>query len=82
MRNKQSNIPFVFCIFLVIIIISFFLRLLFTFLSNNKNSIESFTPKVREMYRPRIRNIRIVYDNLYNSIKVSATNLLRKLGLI
>ena len=78
MSNKQSNIVFVFCVFLVIIIIPFF----YLFLSNKINSIESFTPKVREMYRPHIRNIRIVYENLYNSIKVSAINLLRKLGLI
>ena len=43
---------------------------------------EGFTPKIRETYRPYVRNLRIGTQSLYNKYKTNVTNFLRKVGII
>jgi len=44
--------------------------------------IESFTPKVREMYRPLVRNARLGAEGLYNKHSSNMSNLFRRFGLM
>jgi hypothetical protein len=43
---------------------------------------ESFTPRIREMYRPYVRHSRIFTNNMYNNHKNNINNFLRKIGFI
>jgi hypothetical protein len=62
------------CLFLVII-------LLFAYI-NTKNQQEAFTPKIRELYRPHVRNARIYSEGLYNNNSANISNLFRKFGIM
>jgi preprotein translocase subunit SecG len=62
------------CLFLVII-------LLFAYI-NTKNQHEAFTPKIRELYRPHVRNARIYSEGLYNNNSANISNLFRKFGIM
>ena len=43
---------------------------------------EAFTPKIRELYRPYIRNARIISEGLYNNHSANISNLFRKVGIM
>lgn len=61
---------------LIIIIIAFALN-------NNDNTIlENFTPKIREMYRPLVRNARLGAEDVYNKHSSNMSNLFRRVGLL
>ena len=49
--------------------------------NNNNNKIENFTPKVREMYRPYIRDARIVSEGFYGTHKNNINSIFKKIGL-
>lgn len=49
---------------------------------NYHQTSEGFTPRIREMYRPYIRQTRILSEGLYNKHKDSINNMLRKFGLM
>jgi hypothetical protein len=59
-----------------------FLIVLFFSYNNSLHSVEKFTPKIREMYRPIIRNTRLVTENFYNKNTSNISNLFRKLSII
>jgi preprotein translocase subunit SecG len=61
------------CLFLVII-------LFFAYI-NTKSQQEAFTPKIRELYRPHVRNARIYSEGLYNNHSANISNLFRKFGI-
>ena len=46
------------------------------------NKKEGFTNKIRETYRPYIRNLRLLLSNQYNKIKNNFATIIRKFGLI
>ena len=63
----------------IIILIGFFL--------NKKNNIihvqnEGFTAGFRQMYRPHIRNARLIVEGNYNNTKNYFTLILKKFGII
>jgi hypothetical protein len=61
---------------LIIIIIAFTLN-------NNDNIIlEKFTPKIREMYRPLVRNARLGAQSVYKQHSSNMSNLFRRGGLL
>ena len=62
------------CIFLLIV--------LFFSYYNTLNHTENFTPKIRELYRPYVRSIRITGEDFYNKQTTSISNFLKKFGLI
>ena len=66
---------FITCCFLILII------LVFSYI-NSQETVEAFTPKLREMYRPYVRNTRIYYTNFYNKTKNRISNLFRKIGIL
>ena len=43
---------------------------------------EGFTPYIREMYRPYIRNARIYTEGFYDKNKNNITSILRKYGIV
>ena len=45
------------------------------------NKKENFTPKMREMYRPYLRDARIISEGFYGDNKNNVTRLFRKFGL-
>lgn len=65
---------------LIIIIIAFSYN---NSLNNNHEPIiEKFTPKIREMYRPLVRNARLGAEGLYNKHSSNMSNLFRRVGLM
>ncbi len=43
---------------------------------------EAFTPKFREMYRPYVRDARIISEGFYEKNKSDISNLFRKFGIM
>jgi len=43
---------------------------------------EAFTPKMREMYRPYVRDARIISEGFYEKNKSDISNLFRKFGIM
>jgi hypothetical protein len=46
------------------------------------HTVEHFTPKIREMYRPIVRNTRILSEGFYNKTSSNISNLFRKFGIM
>jgi len=61
--------------FLILII------LLFSYIKTLHN-VEEFTPKINEMYRPYVRNARIIGEGFYNNSSSNISNLFRKFGIM
>jgi hypothetical protein len=49
---------------------------------NSLQDVEPFTPKIRELYRPYVRNARIIGEGFYNKQQNNISNLFRKFGII
>ena len=47
----------------------------------NCNTKENFTPRIREMYRPYLREARFASDDFYGNNKNHINHLFRKFGL-
>jgi hypothetical protein len=66
------------------LIILFIIYYFYTYYYNdnkNKNVTEEFTPKIREMYRPYLRDVRIVSEGFYGDGENNINRLFRKFGL-
>jgi hypothetical protein len=60
-------------LFLIIVIFAYI---------NSLHTVESFTPKIKEMYRPYVRNARIIGEGFYNKSNSNISNLFRKFGIM
>jgi hypothetical protein len=63
----------------------FCIVLLFAYINTNQAIIqqkEAFTPKIRELYRPYIRNARIISEGFYEKHSTNISNLFRKFGIM
>lgn len=67
----------------------FFVVLLFAYINTNQAIIqekekekEAFTPKIRELYRPYVRNARIISEGFYEKHSTNISNLFRKFGIM
>jgi len=67
---------FLFYILFLIIVIIYFAYI------NSLNKTENFTPKIREYYRPILRNYRILKEGFYHKTSSNISNLFRKFGII
>lgn len=63
------------------LIIFFVLYYIYNYYYNDNNT-ESFTPKMREMYRPYVRDARIISEGFYEKNKSDISNLFRKFGIM
>ena len=62
------------CFFLLIVLIFAYV--------NSMPTKETFTPQIKQFYRPYVRNGRIITENFYNQHKNNISNLFRKFGLM
>ena len=60
-------------LFLIIVIFAYI---------NSLHTVESFTPKIKEIYRPYVRNARIIGEGFYNKSNTNISNLFRKFGIM
>lgn len=73
----MKGVKHIYYLFLLAII------LMFAYMNSLHNNIEeSFTPKIREMYRPIIRETRIIGEGFYNNSSSNISNLFRKFGIM
>ena len=49
---------------------------------NTLQHVEQFTPKIREFYRPIMRNTRILGEGFYDKTSSNISNLFRKFGIL
>jgi len=49
---------------------------------NTLHNVEEFTPTIRTIYRPYIRNARIIGEGFFVKQKITIANFLRKFGII
>jgi hypothetical protein len=49
---------------------------------NTLHYTEQFTPEIRKIYRPIIRNTRLISEGFYNNTTSTVSNLLRKMKII
>ena len=49
---------------------------------NTKNQQEAFTPTIRALYRPHVRNARIYSEGFYDNNSANISNLFRKFGIV
>ena len=59
----------------------FIIVLIFAYI-NSMHISETFTPNIKQFYRPYIRNTRIISENFYNKHTNNIQNLFRKFGII
>jgi hypothetical protein len=75
MKIFGDDYCFLYSIIFLIIFIYISLRI-YKYYSN-----EGFTTRIREMYRPYFRNIRLIKDRYYTQIKNTFFSFIRKFGL-
>uniref|UniRef100_A0A6C0AQH8 Uncharacterized protein n=1 Tax=viral metagenome TaxID=1070528 RepID=A0A6C0AQH8_9ZZZZ len=49
---------------------------------NTIYSVETFTPSIKGIYRPIVRNTRIIGEGFYNKTTSNISNLFRKFGIM
>jgi len=76
MNYFKSTVKIILVLFSIIVVL-----LLLSLLKVNKRN-EHFTSGFREMYRPHIRNVRLISDNYYDKLKTNTKLFFRKIGLI
>ena len=59
----------------------FLIVLIFAYI-NSLHTVESFSPKINEIYRPYVRNARIIGEGFYNKSTSDISNLFRKFGIM
>jgi len=66
------------------LIYNFFLILIIFIFAyiNSLHTVESFSPKINEIYRPYVRNARIIGEGFYNNSTSNISNLFRKFGIM
>jgi hypothetical protein len=77
-KNLITNGSFIHISFISTLIILFIIYYIYTRYNSKK---ENFTPKVREMYRPYVRNARIVSEGFYGRHKNNVNSVFKKFGL-
>ena len=71
---------YIYFLFLLIFLLVFLL--LVEYVNSLHKVEESFTPKIREMYRPVIRKTRIIGEGFYNKSSSNISNLFRKFQIM
>ena len=64
------------CLFLIMILFFAYINTIY------QHNQEAFTPKMREMYRPYVRDARIISEGFYEKNKSDISNLFRKFGIM
>lgn len=49
---------------------------------NSLPNVENFTPGIKSLYRPIVRNARVASEGFYNKSSSNISNLFRKFGIM
>jgi len=79
MNKKQ--ISYILFIFVLVVSLIFILSLNLDLGNLHKNN-EGFTPYIRKIYRPHLRNTRIFVENTVSTCKIKLHNIARKIGVM
>ena len=79
MNKKQ--ISYILFIFVLVISLIFILSLNLDLGNLHKNN-EGFTPYIRKIYRPHLRNTRIFVEKTVSTCKIKLHNIARKIGVM
>jgi hypothetical protein len=71
---KSNKILYYVFLFVIVVV--------FAFYNVSNNNIENFTPKIREFYRPILRNTRHFGEQTYNKLAANISNFFRKFGIM
>lgn len=58
---------------LILIVVSYF---------NSLQNVEGFTPFLKKIYRPYVRNTRIISESFIDNNKTKLVNFFRKVGIV
>ena len=72
------------CFFLLIVLVFAYVNTMLSHISyhTKEDVAEPFTPRIRELYRPYTRNVRLVSEGFYNKHTSTLSNLFRKFGIM
>jgi hypothetical protein len=76
MVNYKSYFTYIY-LFIIIVALYNIINYFMTYFNNK----ESFTSKIRETYRPYLRNARFISEGFYNNNKNNINYLFRKFGI-
>lgn len=79
--NKGHNIVIRIIPTIIVLFIIYYIYTHYYNIECKCNKKENFTPKIRETYRPYVRNARLVSEGFYGNSKNSVNSLFRKIGL-
>lgn len=82
MKTSKNTTTFFQLIILAVIIIIICKLIHYIQIQYFTNKKEEFTTGFREMYRPYVRNVRLIGENYYTKIKQTIHLFFRKFGLI
>lgn len=80
MNKKQ--ISYILFIFILVISVIFILSLNLGVGNLLQTNNEGFTPFIRKIYRPHLRNTRIFVENTVSICKIKLHNIARKIGVM
>jgi hypothetical protein len=81
LKSYWKKILIYLIIFFILIYIVY--KVIIALKDKNKNTNkENFTPGIRQMYRPYVRNIRLNTEEFYNKTKNNINVVFRKIGFI
>ena len=78
----MKNYNFLKYYFVFSIIIVFFAYINSKKEKEKENEKESFTPSMRALYRPHLRNARVITEGLYKRHSSNVSNICRKFGIL
>jgi hypothetical protein len=64
-----------------LLLVTIVILVIFISITSSQKKKEGFTARIREIYRPYLRNIRLFKDERYNQIKNYFFSFIRKIGL-
>jgi hypothetical protein len=82
MKITKNTITFFQLVILIFFIIIICKSINYMQIKSFTNKKEYFTSGFREMYRPYIRNVRLIGEKYHNKIKQNNNSFFRKFGLI
>ena len=79
---KNFNFVKYYLIFIIIIVFFAYINSKKEKEKEKEKETESFTPSMRALYRPHLRNARVITEGLYNKHSSNVSNIFRKFGIL
>mgnify|MGYP003337372141 CR=1 FL=1 len=79
MKKFDTLIDLILTIITMIMFIFFIIKSILEHVEHKEGFV---TKKIKEMYRPFVRNVRINYNNIYNKLQSTIYNFFKKLKIL